>query len=72
MKGFSKRERDIISRVYYDAARICWERKNEPYNSKKDGIQMAGDLRRIILVRKSQILRYGCDLPSQRYTSRKP
>ena len=67
MKGFSRRERRIISYAYHDAARICWEREME---SMRDGIQeakhMARQLKRIMGVRANMILRYGCDLPSKR------
>lgn len=69
MKNFSKRERGIISRVYRDAARICWERERESRRGGHDEVStkwMAAQLKDLMLVRREQILKYGCDLPRQR------
>lgn len=70
MKGFSKRERRIISYAYNDAARICWERESEAVNDgwtrKQSAKFMAGHLKELMPVRAEQILKYGCGLPRTR------
>lgn len=67
MKGFNKRERRIISYVYADAARICWERESEAHEGwNRTGQNMAKLLKNIMSVRAEQILKRGCDLPRKR------
>lgn len=67
MKGFSARERRIISAVYRDAARICWERewesRHDRYTRKMKPGEMAKHLAELLPCRAIQILKWGCDLP---------
>lgn len=57
MKGFSVRERRIIAAVYHDCERIALEQVNGNI------LGLAG----LFIVRKEQLLKYGCNLPRSRY-----
>lgn len=69
-KPKSKRERRLVAACYNDCERIALERYIEcrqghsGFDSAKD---MAAHLANLCVVRKKQILSYGCEIPYRRW-----